>query len=445
MYTWQWDPHVLYDDSAMPLNLSRDIIARWGSFDPAHAPLLKEASIDGVILESANETVERACAQLGIKTAPAADFQFLPLEGLEGARSDAPVVLTTGLWPGISKGPNVRGRGDETASASREPWVDANGYLAAYLRALYPSRPAVLGYLPDEKAGLESDRMVPFDTLELALVEAWVSGGNYILALEPRYREALVRGDAKALEAWRQLGKTASWLKENANLFGQPVLPTVTALVELGEPTAEIANLLFRRNVSPALANAANPPPPDPRNLLALEAASIRRPKPEVGARILAHAEAGATVITDAPARIFPDAWWRRPGLKLIKSQHDRDFYALGRGRLVAYKEEIVDVSEFALDVIDLITHRRRAARLWNAPAVIPLATSGPKAGALLHVVNYGSPRDDETQARVRGNYSSARVLRPESPPVPLRTYSRGETTEVIIPEFRRLAVVVFG
>src|SRR5687767_50061 len=84
-----------------------------------------------------------------------------------------PLSELDGLWPGIRKPPAVAGRGDETASASREPWVDANGYQAGYLRALYPNRPPVLAYLPD-KLG---DRSVPYDSLELALIEAWTAGG----------------------------------------------------------------------------------------------------------------------------------------------------------------------------------------------------------------------------------------------------------------------------
>ena len=95
--------------------------------------------------------------------------------------------------------------------------MDANGYQVGYLRALYPDRPPVLAYLPD-KLG---DRDVPYDSLELALIEAWVAGGNYIMAMEPHYREALLRKDAKAVAAWKQLGRTAQWLTENIELFRQ--------------------------------------------------------------------------------------------------------------------------------------------------------------------------------------------------------------------------------
>ena len=324
--------------------------------------------------------------------------------------------------------------------------MDANGYWIGILRALYPKRPAVFGYLPDEKAGVKPEALLPYDSLELALIEAWVNGGNYLLALEPRYHARLLRGDAKALRAWRQLGHTARWLVGHVTLFRQATFPTITLLVEADAGLAEIGNLLYRHNASPALASATDPPSPDPLRRLALVAVSIHPPDAETRRRILSHAEAGTSLIVDAPGE---NAWWRDPQLKLVRSQEDRDFYALGRGQVVAYREPILDPSEFALDVIDIVAQKRRAARLWNAPTVIALATSCPQGAshcqALLHLVNYGSELSGGLLAAIQGSYSRAVLLRPEAVPLSLPTARRGTTTEVTIPELRRVGVVVFG
>lgn len=371
----------------------------------------------------------RTPEQPGILRISEAEVQALPLSDL--ARS--------GLWPGIRKPPAVPGRGDETASASREPWVDANGYLVGCLRALFPTRPPVLGYLPD-KLG---DRAVPYDTLELALIEAWTAGGNYILAMEPHYQEALLRKDAKATAAWQQLGRTARWLQENIALFRQPSLPIVTALVEPGGATAEIANLLYRRNVSPALAPVTAPPAYEPSQRVALVAANLKPPAPELVKRLAAYAEAGGTMIAAASPS---QQWWKMAGLKQLRREKDRDFYTLGRGQVVAYRRSIADPSEFALDVIDLITHRKRALRLWNAPGVIGLATDSPRRGErLLHLINYGSPIDMEVQARVQGHFTKATLIRPEDAAVPLQPATRGAMTEVQVPRLNRLGVVVLS
>ena len=328
-----------------------------------------------------------------------------------------PDAVGRGLWPGI-RSPAKQGDAD-VSSASREPWVDANGYLAAIQKAL--SQNTLLAH--EHK---DPDRGVPFDTLELALIEARVNGGNFILSVEPSYRAALIANDAKAMEAWRSLARTAAWLRANEALFGRHTLPILTALVEPGYPTSEIANLLYRRGASPAL--AAQVPAPDPNRIQILIAAGLKA----VPASVYAHAAAGAIVVTDSAP---PKGW------KTIKEDTDRTIFAHGKGKVAAYHKRIQDPSEFALDCIDLLTHRRRAARLWNAPAAIPLAT----AGGLLHIIQYGGPITNEIQARVQGNYKSATLIRPEAPPIQLKIFHRATTTEVFPPAIQRLAVVQFG
>ena len=412
----------------MPLDLAREIIARWPDPDPSHVSLLREGGVTAVLASGPTESFARACREAGLNLLGANDVRFAALAELERSPADAPVALTDGLWAGVTRGPNAPGRGDETASASREPWVDANSFWVAYLRALYPKRPALLGHSPP------ADRMVPFDSLELALIDAWVAGGNCLLPVERRFREALLRGDAKALDAWKQLGRTTRWLRENRPVFEQPTMPRVTLLVEPGAETAEIANLMFRRNGSPALAPAGDPPPPDPARIPVLVAVELKTPSPATWKRIYAHAEAGATVIANS----FKD-----PRRKPVRIQEDRDFYKLGRGQVVNYRETISDPSEFALDVIDLVTHPRRAVRLWNAPSVIARATTAP--GATLVMVNYGSPLQREFPARIQGHFARARLLRPEAAAVELPTARRGSTTEVRLERMQKLAVAVFS
>jgi hypothetical protein len=413
----------------MPVDLASALITRWDNPDPSHVTLLRQVGIEAVVLSAAEPRFSRSCEAAGISTMLADDLQWLALKDCGAARPAKPVVLTEGSWPGVARDPAVAGRGDETASASREPWIEINSFWIPYLRALFPGRPAVLGYKADP-----GDRMIPFDSLELALIESRVLGGNFILDVEPRYRDALLRADEKAMAAWQQLGRTARWLREQRSLLGLAVFPQVTQLVELGAETAEVAKLMYRRNVSPSLESAAKPPAPDPERRLALVAVELRKPADEARNRILAHADAGASVVVNGD-------WWRTSRLKLLRKEQDRDFYGLGRGQLVAYHDAIADPSEFAMDVVDLITHKRRAARLWNAPAVVAVASGS----GILHCVNYGSPARTPMQARIQGTYSKATLLRPDAETVSLKVARRGSTTEVMIPEVHRLATIVFG
>ena len=76
---------------------------------------------------------------------------------------------------------------------------------------------------------------------------------------------------------------------QHHDLLGRPALPIITAVVEPGMPTAEIANLLHRRGASPALVSAQQIPQ---RGIQALVAAGMKQVPPAV----FAHAAAGGTV-----------------------------------------------------------------------------------------------------------------------------------------------------
>ena len=223
-------------------------------------------------------------------------------------------------------------------------------------------------------------------------------------------------------------------------MFRQPSIPIITALVDSGVQTAEIANLLYRRNASPLVSAVSAPPAPAPGSCLALVAANLRAPDPGLAQRILAHAEEGSSLVVAGR-----QPWWESPNLKRVQKEVDRDFFSLGKGEVIAYHRPIADPSELALDVIDIVTHKRRAVRLWNAPAVIALATDSPNRGErLLHLVNYGKPVDTEVQARVQGHFTTAELIRPDGEAIPLKPAKRGSTTEVFVPELKRLGVVIF-
>jgi len=407
-----------------------DLIVRWLDPQPSHIPLLKQAGINAAILAKPDP----AFANAGIAVLLESELKTFPLAQLPSDPGPY-AALTTGLWPGISREPSIGGPNTVSASASREPWVDSNAYWIPYLRALFPKAALVLAYEANEAAGLRPDRIVPFETLVLALAEARVMGGNYILSLDPQFRKALLANDAKAVAAWKRLEVTSKWLAENKALFGIEPPPFITAIVEPGRPTAEIANLLFRRNGSPRL--LAEVPAHLPAGTLVLVTTAIKPPKPEAAARLLQHASVGGvTLVTDDPS---PNAWWRTPQLKAVKTQSDRVFYSLGKGVIVAYNRKIVDPSEHALDVIDLVGHPRRAVRIWNANSTIAVSSPG-----VVHLLNYSGRGPSDTQIRIQGVYKTATLIRPEREALKLDAARRGTTTEVFVPDLPLVSSILF-
>lgn len=429
----------------MPVDLSTEVILRWDAPAIDHIPLFTEGGITALWLAKRDERMERACAAAGIKIFGPDEIRLVKSDQLEGVTDLPSVVVKDGVWSGAT----LPKQETIVAGATRRPWVEANGFRVGYLRALYPGLRPVLGYQMDAESGVKPGHPPALSSLELALIDAWAAGGNYVLSLAAEHRQALIGGQAAARATWRSLGRTARWLRANVALFRQPVFPNITMLVEGGETTPELASLMYRQNVSPRLARVADLNAPDSiaganECCRVLVTAGIQPPREELRARMVAYAVSGATVVTDAYGK---DAWWRQSPCKLTRAFEDREFYTFGRGRVVAYKGEIQDPGDFALDVLDL-AGQERALRLWDNGAVIALAMAGPAGGpakAVLCAVNYGHPIDWGLLAQLHGHYTEATLLRPEAKPLKLRVARRGPSSEVVLPRLGLLAVVVFA
>lgn len=422
----------------MGLDLASDVILRWDSSSSC-AGLLESGGIDAVWLPQPEEAVAAACRAAGVQVVAKDGIRLRKPEEMGGAGRGESAAMRAGVWPGA----HSASRGSDgafIAGATARAWVDANGYLIAWLRAVYPDAAPLLGYLPDADAGVTANRAINYESLELALTEARAAGGNWIVAPDRPYREALVGGDQRALSAWKQMGQTARWLKQQSALFRRPPVETITVLVEAGETTAELANLMCRQSASPELVSSTRVPAPDAALRPVVVTAGIRPPSPDLRRLLLAHAAGGATVVSDAWE---PEAWWRAGGLKLERAFEDREFHVLGKGRIVAYKQPISDPGDFALDVLDL-AGERRAVRIWDVPAAVAAVAHGEGRSAILRVVNYGSPARSEFMVHVHGTFRSATLLRPENGPLALALRRRWESTEIMLPALKRVAVVVF-
>jgi hypothetical protein len=139
----------------------------------------------------------------------------------------------------------------------------------------------------------------------------------------------------------------------------------------------------------------------------------------------------------DAPGA---QAWWRAAGLKHLREDPDRDYYSLGKGQVVAYKEPVLDPSDLAFDMIDYVTEKRRATRVFNCNAAVAMA-----GRAVLYLLNYGRPQELPVLARIQGSFTKATLLRPEAAPQAVKISRRGTSSEVTLPQLERAAVVIFG
>ena len=424
----------------MRVDLPNRIVLRWDS-DSDCSGLLTSGGIDAVWFPSQEDRIATACRAAGADTLDADTIRFVGRDQTGPLPPGDFLAVKSGVWPG-AKASARDADGSFSGGASQRAWIDANGYLVAWTKALFPGRAPLLAYLPDSDAGIAEGQVITYDSLELALIDAWAAGRNYLLAPDAAYRDALLRGDPAATAAWSQLGRTARWLKENEGLLRQPPLSTITVLIERATPPPRSPRRCSAESGSPELVSTERVPLPDASRRPIMVAAGIHPPSPDLAKLLLAHANAGASLVVDSGDA---SSWWKGPGLKAARQFQDRAFYTLGAGRILVYKEAIIDPGDFALDILDLAA-ARRPVRLWDASAVIAMASrAGARGNLILRLVNYGSPTRGDIMAQVRGTYNSATLLRPGQPSVTLRTSRRGENTDVLVPGFRRLALVVFS
>jgi len=397
--------------------------------DSAAAAGFAGVAFDALASEQATQSVAGARKDL-------VSFVFLKPEQVHWRVEPARAVLREGRWPGMQPpDPSV-------ASATESYWVDANSFVAGWLRGVHPERAALLGYRPDENAGVSKHRMIHFDSLELVLADAFAGGGNAILYFPEIHQKAILEGKQQALETWRSLADTARFLKEHLPVFRSPAASRVAVAAGTFEQSGELLNMLYRRNVSPAVFPAASLPEWQPGRSRVLVAANIATPSEAGRRRALDLARSGGQVMA-APAADNDPKWWRDPAARVERKEEEREIHALGSGRVFGYAGPIIDPAEFALDVIDALGMRTRDLRIWGADTVIGVLGAGRGGRTSVILVNYGHLLDEyEFLIRVEGAFSKAILREPGGAPSPLRVAARGSGTEINIDHLRRLALI---
>ncbi|MBI5084103.1 MAG: hypothetical protein HZB13_05840 [Acidobacteria bacterium] len=348
--------------------------------------LLAETSADGASIERARASgydgaaVTAAGTEAEFKRFIQAQKGFVKLvyvkpDQLGWDVTPARAVLRGGMWPGLQQA----SLGE--AGATERPWLNGNLHLYAYMRALHPSREALLSFPADEKTAR-------YEGAEIALAEAFAGGGNVVLALPEMYRTGLLKGDERALSAWKRLAQVAAFLTQQSGVpraGGGARLGIVAG--KLDEQTEEVLNLAYRNNLSPEILPAG-----------------------------------GAERIS-------------RFGQE---------------GRMaVRIPETVLDPSEFARDLkekVGLANPAGRglnglALRVWNASTVLGALhrTAGSRVVVL---VSYGRWMDQDFLIGVRGDYSGGVMAQPDVAEQELDLMQRGGRVEVNLKGLKRVAVI---
>ena len=327
--------------------------------------------------------------------------------------SPALAVLRGGVWPGIAP------RDPSVASASEGIWLDANSSLVAYLRAVYPKRPAVLGYRPDKDGGVPATRSVPARSVEVSLADAYAAGGHVILSIPDDYRVALMKGEARALTAWKSLARVAGFLQKQRATVRNEAFSRVAVIAGDLEQSGEILNLAYRRNLSPVVVPVKFAPPVSLDRFDVVAAANVPLTPAEIEA-LTGFVRRGGTVLAAPAAEDEKNPqWWTKAGGKKVGSAEDRDVYTLGKGRIYGYHGTVLDPGPFALDLKDAAADQAPSEdgiknldfRIWSADSVLGVMYRvGPKR-MMLVLTSYGNNVRGDFLTGVRGRFREAKML----------------------------------
>lgn len=464
------------------LDLSRDVLAYWPAADERSINLLKQIGARGLIVplnSVKSEDFARLAKRSGIEVIGAfgADIRVADalvkarqfglggvafeqpneaLEVREAAKSNpdllflaylkgeqwnwdvapAVAVVKEGLWPGIH--PVDTG----SAGATEKPWVDANGYLYSYLRGMFRKRAAIAGFKADKDAGLPPERSVRPSTVELAMAEAWATGGNWILSLPPIYQESLLKGDGRALANWKQLGQTLEMLKARQAVYAGGVKSSVAIVAHDWEQAYELLNMSYRYNLFPRVIPEKAIPPLDVQDLKVVAAVGAT-PDSTGKAHLVSFARAGGALVL-APEDPQVARWWKGFAPEKPAGGKDQAWSKVGAGRVLTYLDPVLDPAEFALDLIDALGKKPRDLRIWNASAVLGMVHRREGGKALLTLINYGGMGRDILMVRIAGLYKSAVMRRAGGAAVPIEIRQRKTMTEFTLQGLEGVALIEF-
>lgn len=350
-------------------------------------------------------------------------------------------VLRGGVWPGIAP------RDPNAAGATEGVWLDANASLVAYLRAMYPNRPAVLGYRPDKEAGVPETRSLPPRAMEVVLADAYAAGGYVVLSFPETFRKGLLAGETRMTSGWKQLTELAAFHATHRDVVQKPGHARMLVIAGNLEQSEEVLNLAYRRNLCPQVVAAAQVPALSTAQLDVVVAANIPLAAPLV-ANLKRFVTAGGTVMA-APAEGDKTRWWTA-GRK-VESEEERDKYALGRGLVYGYHDQVLDPGTFALDLKDAYAEKsvptdgpkNLDVRLWAAETIqVVMHRTGPKQLAAV-LTCYGNPPNHDFLIGFRGKYRSASITDPARPEKqPLTLMPRTGRTEINLKQAGRSAII---
>ena len=364
-----------------------------------------QAGLDGLVLEG--DFAADFVAALGKAAAP-----MVVIEIAKDASSwrwkRMPMVAVEGVPP---SGRNLSEMGIRGAPSS-EPWIESNIWLVRSFAAAFPPP---LVWISSQL------RCASTVNCARAVADAAAAQGHWVISLDDAFRAKLRARDAAALESWQCLSKYLKFSESLATSRALAPYGRVGIILDPANTSAdEYLKLVARRQVPYRLIERSHLEAAAVANFRALVATDVD-PISAAERKILQDFAANGGMVMAGPS--WGDAPESEPFAEI----------PTGRGRVIVYKDP--DPETLARDLKEMLSDDDLGVIPFNVPSVIT-STSGGGAGEplVVQLVNYFDHPVEAITLRLVGKFGSARLERPEGPPVNLPLRVAEGRTEVTIP-----------
>jgi hypothetical protein len=387
-----------------------------GSDAPKIAADAARAGLDGLVLEG--EFAPEFPAGLR-KAAGSMLVVEIAKDAAPWRRKPAPIVAVAGMAPGARNLSEMGIRG----APSSEPWIQSNIWLVRSFGLAMSSRPVWIS------SQLEGASAVDY---ALAVADAAVAGGRWIVSLDDALRPKLRARDASALETWRRVSSYLKFGESHAAWRTLAPYGNVGIVLDPASTNQNLAdeylNLATRRQVPYRLVARTGLNAAAIAKFRALVAIELEPPSADERKLLQDFAENGGLVIAGP-------SWGGAPKTEPLAE------LPAGKGRVVVYRDP--DPEAVARDLKELLSDDDLGVVPFNVPSVVTFASgAAPGQPLLVQLLNYFDHPVETITLRVGGKFGSARLETPEGAAVdlPLR-YAEGRT-EVTIPRLLLWAAV---
>ena len=385
-----------------------------GADPEAVAAAAREAQLDGLVLDG------EFPAGFADKLGP---VRVIPIQRATASlrTSRAPLLAIEGVRPSAR---NLSDMGIR-AEASAEPWIESNIWLVGSFRLGTEWRPIWINQQPNPSSQGDYVRCV---------ADAALAGGRWMVSIDDDLRARLFRKDPDALATWRSIGAYLKFGEDHAEWRHFAPYGNLGVILDIAgknpDITDEYLNLLTRRHVPYRLVLRSELSAASLSSFQAVLAVDLAPPTGAERKILCDFAEKGGLVVAGP-------SWGDPP---------KDDPYAevpVGKGRVAVYKDDPPDPEAVAKDMMDLLDPEVMGLNVFNVPSGITYATA-TGGRVLVQLLNYAGRPIDRVTIRFNGNFKTARLYTPESPPLDLSIHATGNgRTELLIPKLAAWGAVL--